>query len=330
MKGKFAIGLTGVLSMCIIAVCAAISADEPEFKPSVEVHGYMLNRLYTPPGNTPRFDTERVSLSAIGHIAPAITGYVEVYFHPWVPDVILPNNSGETITAEEGRVYLESAYLDLPLGAGNMRIGKGRQLNFGLTPTYPNRKTTQYGILSELFTQDRTQGFQYTCKQKTFDGGASVFTDNRLESRFIGYYPNPDVYQFVGLPPFPPPVARPRAIQHFAMRDDTAENSGLMAGSIRVGISTPCLQAHLSGMAGSLLQTDADFIAAQYGITTTRTTHYQYRLRRSLLSRAICLSDRGLQGAIQLPGDLGLQPFRRISAARKAEPAILCPLGSPQ
>ena len=91
-------------------------------------------------------------------------------------------------------------------------------------------------------------------------------TDNRLETRLIGETPESieDLVHYT--------------IQHFAMRDDSAENSGRLAGTMRVGVSTPCYQVHLSGLVGGLTQTDANFVATQYGTTTTKQTHYQYGL----------------------------------------------------
>ena len=44
MKGRFVRGLTAAISLCILAAPSLMRADDVEFKPSVEVHGYMLNR----------------------------------------------------------------------------------------------------------------------------------------------------------------------------------------------------------------------------------------------------------------------------------------------
>jgi len=128
---------------------------------NVELHGYIQNRFYVPQAASARFGIDRVSLSAKAAIGETMTGYVEIYHHPNLPAVA---------AAEQFRTYIESAYLEAPLGTGRIRMGKGTQLNFGITPAYPNRKTSQYGIIPETFTQDRIVGFQYTQKSGIFDG----------------------------------------------------------------------------------------------------------------------------------------------------------------
>ncbi|MCL5104430.1 MAG: hypothetical protein M1133_09995 [Armatimonadetes bacterium] len=256
MKGIYVKVFLAALTLCLAApVIAQTAAPAP---PPVELHGYMLNRMYANPDSSARFAIQRVSLSAQGNLPGDKIGYVEVYFHPWVTDAVLPASAGANntqFTGEQGRTYLESAYLDMPLGSGRLRIGKGRQLNFGLTPTYPNRKTTQYYTLSQTFTQERIQGFQYAYKKGIFDAGASLFTDLRIGNTKIGGdLPNAEAT---------------KTVRHFVNKDDSANNSGRMAGAIKLGVSTPCLKAHLSGMVGSLQQVDANFIAAQYGATAS-------------------------------------------------------------
>ena len=232
--------------------------------PSVELHGYMQNRFYAPPSASARFVLDRVSLSAVAHLPSDTTGYVEVYFHPWltdavVPDALNPNppvpGSGLT-TAEQGRTYVESAYLDRPLGAGRIRIGKGRQLNFGLTPSYPNRKTSQYGILAETFTQDRIVGAQYNYKQSTWDIGASLYTDLTVASRKIGE--------------MAAAISQPVAtVSHFADRDVTGDISGKLAGSVKLGMTSGRWQGHVSGAVGALTPADAALVGRQYPSFTT-------------------------------------------------------------
>ena len=187
----------------VFAAPSVTKADDTEFTPSVDLHGDMQNRLYANPDTSARFACERVSLSAVGHIAPTQTAYVEIDYQPWVTNNTGPtypntanqltppiiNNEGQNITTAQGTVYLESAYWDTALGTGDLRIGKGRDLNFGLTPSYPNRKMTEYSILEETFTQDRIQGMHDTYKKHKLDGGVTFFTDNRLEFRTIGDFP---------------------------------------------------------------------------------------------------------------------------------------------
>ena len=235
---------------------------------SVELHGYMQNRFYANPNYSARFVTERVSLSAIGRLNNDTTGYLEVYFHPWLTDKVLgvaPNQ----FTAEQFRTYVESAYVDMPLANGRLRLGKGRQLNFGLTPSYPNRKTSQYGILAETFTQDRIIGAQYDQKMSTFDIGASLYTDQRVMTRSIG--------DFAGAVNGADLVS---TVKHFVDKDDPANNTGRLAGSVRLGVTKPNYQFHASGAVGRLTQTDAAYIASQYpaGVPVGDKAHNKYGL----------------------------------------------------
>ena len=236
-----------ILILMLIFVASVVSAQTIQ---NVEVHGYMQNRFYTPESGSARIVTERVSLSAIGQMGTDGTAYIEMYLHPWMPTV-----------AEQYRTYLESAYVDLPLAGGRIRVGKGRQLNFGVTPSYPNRKTSQYSIVSETFTQDRIVGAQFSRKQGSFDMGATLYSDYRIGTRSIGTFPN---------------ASPANVVPHFVNKDDPANPSGQLAGSLKLGMSTPTFSWHVSGAVGQFLQADADTIAAAYGTTTTNRDHNMY------------------------------------------------------
>lgn len=220
----------------------------------VEVHGYMLNRFYMNPSSSARFAVERVSLSALAKLGEDGNAYVEVYFHPWIP---------AATAAEQFRTYLESAYVDLPFAQGRIRIGKGRQLNFGLTPSYPNRKTSQYGILSETFTQDRIQGFQYAYKKGAFDWGVSLFSDQNLGTRDAGGFPG---------------AIAADVVKHVVDKDIPSDISGKLALAAKFGWTGPRYQLHFSGATGKLnpnqLGTVAPFVPA--GVTNTNTDHDKF------------------------------------------------------
>ncbi|MDD3926688.1 MAG: hypothetical protein PHT33_08525, partial [bacterium] len=126
-----------------------------------------------------QFRSERVSVSAAADLPDNAKGYVEVYYHPW---------------AAASGLYLESAYYDTPVGSGRLRVGKGRNITFGLTPSYGNRKTSNYGIVAEAFTQDRIQGAQYTVDSGRFNLGLGVETGYRLGTRGIGEIPGDGTY----------------------------------------------------------------------------------------------------------------------------------------
>lgn len=162
-----------LLAMPLGAVLAAEAGPPP-----VQVHGYMQNRIYFGPGATPEFRSERISVSAVAALPEDSTAYVELYYHPW---------------ASASGLYLESAYYETAFGAGKIRLGKGRRITFGITPAYPNRRTSNYGLVSEAFTQDRIQGVQYTIQKNALDAGIGVHTGYRLGVRQIGEIPGDNI-----------------------------------------------------------------------------------------------------------------------------------------
>lgn len=215
----------------------------------VEVHGYMLNRFYANPDASARFVTERISLSTAAKLGTDGQAYFEVYFHPWITDAVVPAGYGGTnVTAEWARTYVESAYLDLPLGSGRIRIGKGRQLNFGMTPSYPNRKTSQYGIIAETFTQDRIQGFQYSMKKGPWDGGVTLFSDQDVDTRSIG--------DFAGAT---------QVVKHLVDKDLPGRISGRLALTGKIGVNTPCFQMHASACTGKLSPAQVSTVTNAFG-----------------------------------------------------------------
>ncbi len=209
--------------------------------PAVEIHGYMQNRIYTGSGANTQFRSERISLSALGRLPEDSNAYVEVYYHPWAP------SSG---------LYLESAYYDRPVDEDNrLRIGKGRRLTFGITPAYPNRKTSNYGIVSETFTQDRIQGIQYYTTKGVFDFGVSLHTGYRLGTRNVGEIPGDSLRN---------PMHQ---VPHLALRDLPGELSDEIQLSARIGGRwAGDLTAGISGSFGAL---DSRDVAALAGTGTS-------------------------------------------------------------
>lgn len=163
------------VTMLGLVSCIAHAID---VAPGVQLHGYMQNRIYSAPAANPEFRSERISVSATAALPNESNAYVEVYYHPW---------------ASSSGLYLESAYYDTKLGTGNIRVGKGRRLTFGITPAYPNRRTSNYGIVSEAFTQDRIQGAQYYVSRENLDFGISAQTAYRLGTRAVGEIPGDTV-----------------------------------------------------------------------------------------------------------------------------------------
>lgn len=217
-------------SLAVLVVLATTARAE------IVWHGYTLNRVYQPQGGPTRFRTDRISLSALAQIDPKISAYVEVYYHPFVPAV-----SG----AEPYRIYLESAYTDVKMGDGILRVGKGRRMAFALTPHYGNRKTTNYGIFSEAFTQDRAQGVQYFVDKPGYEYGVAVMTGMRVGNRAAGYEPSDSITTMANL--------ADRDVPH-----DISE--GLMIDGKAAWISPAGLKIGVTGSVGELDDSDLAFL----------------------------------------------------------------------
>ncbi len=216
-------------------------------------HGYTLNRIYQPQGGPTRFRTDRISLSAAAQIDPKLSAYVEVYYHPFVP---------AAGPAEPYRIYLESAYTDIKMNPGTLRVGKGRRMAFAITPSYPNRKTTNYGIFSEAFTQDRAQGIQYFVDSKHYEAGVAVVTGMRIGNRAIG-----DVT-----------LDGTNLVKNLADRDvphdinETLQIEGKYGLILKNGA-----KFGITGAFGHLDQSDLDFLNAEFKSNThTSKTHDRY------------------------------------------------------
>lgn len=164
-----------VAVLMLLGIAAAVAMGA-EVAPGVQFHGYMQNRVYAAPGAQLEFRSERISISAAAALPEQSNAYVELYYHPWAP-------------TQTSGIYLESAYYDTKAGEGRLRIGKGRRQTFGITPAYPNRKTSNYGIVCEAFTQDRIQGVQYMLQKGVLDCGIALHTGYRLGYRNIGEIP---------------------------------------------------------------------------------------------------------------------------------------------
>jgi len=87
--------------------------------------------------------------------------------------------------------FLEHAYMDLkgmPLDA-TLRLGVSRNACFGMVPTYANRKTTNYGIVADMFTRDRIIGIQYLARLSLFELNLGLHNGYELGRRVAGEGP---------------------------------------------------------------------------------------------------------------------------------------------
>lgn len=223
-----------LVAIFVLSVCALAQSK-------VEVHGFMQQRFYANPEASARIATERVSIRTDAEIDGLGKACVELYYHPWAA----------------GNLYIESAFADLPLGKGTLRVGKGRQMNFGITPSYGNRKTSQYGSFSEAFSQDRIQGMQYMFKGESTEGGISLYSGMRMGNRAIGSFPG---------------VNALNTVAHICEREDGSAVAGTLAVSGKYGFVNPNWKAHVSFAVSDMPMADAAALAAIYpGVVTTET-----------------------------------------------------------
>lgn len=136
--------IIGMLALLVLALAAPAFAQ-------VQVHGFLLARtIVTNDNYSARID--RYGLRIMQKVDDEFDLLTEFYIHP-----------SESIV--QSRLYMESAFLNWHLKNRlpwdfNVRIGKGRNLCYGIAPSYANRRTSDYSLYSEAFTQMRVTGFQ--------------------------------------------------------------------------------------------------------------------------------------------------------------------------
>lgn len=138
--------------LCLAAgmvLAAGIGSVSPA-SAQVEVHGFMQARAAVANNDyTVRMD--RFGLRLQQKIDEEFDWLTEIYVHPY--------------PAATSTVYMESAYLNWHLGQRlpwdfNVRFGKGRNETFAQAPYYSRRRTSDYTLFSEAYTQSRVQGIQ--------------------------------------------------------------------------------------------------------------------------------------------------------------------------
>lgn len=176
--------VSGLLSLFGIGIATSAVAQ-------VQVHGFLLARTVAAQDNyAERIDRFGIQFAQV--IDPEFDWVVETYIHP------------TQTTSLPGRLYLESAYLNWHLKDKlpwdfNVRIGKGRNFTYGITPTYGNRHTSDYSLYSEAFTQVRVMGFQTFSNFGNFQIAAAVLNPNLLASRPVPDFPL-DNTGFINIP----------------------------------------------------------------------------------------------------------------------------------
>jgi hypothetical protein len=266
--------MLGLVVLCVLGAGAAAYAAEQQGPPAVEVHGWMLTRYYVNTVVDATWDslgrvtnkqeesavkTERISLSGLARLANGKTAYAEIYIHPWLMNFNPEPGSSLApvkVATEPSAVYLESLYLDIPAGPGaKFRIGKGRNLAFGIVPSYGNRKTSNYSPLAEMYTMDRVLGIQYVQTHGKDSLAFAILNSPRPGTRSIG--------QAADLQLDRNTLSR-TTVSHLADRDVTADRSGELEFSTRLGRQMGPMNVGISGRTGSMDKTDAAYLASKF------------------------------------------------------------------
>lgn len=135
------IGIVAALSLCFTSSALA----------QVQTHGFVLVRqMLANDEYTSRIERYGIQFKEV--INDEFDWLTELYIHP-------------QIAAAAGRLYMESAFLNWNLSKRvpwdfRIRIGKGRNYCYGQTPDYSRRRTSDYPLYSEAFTQMRVTGIQ--------------------------------------------------------------------------------------------------------------------------------------------------------------------------
>jgi len=135
----------------LLVVFAFVLCSASTVFAQVQAHGFVLVRqILANDEYTSRI--ERYGIQFREKIDDEFAWLTEIYIHPQEADA-------------RARLYMESAFLDWNLSQRvpwnfRMRIGKGRNYCYGQTPDYSRRRTSDYPLYSEAFTQMRVTGIQ--------------------------------------------------------------------------------------------------------------------------------------------------------------------------
>ncbi len=132
------------LASLLIAISASFVAAQ------VEVHGFTQARAIAG-NNNYTFRIDRFGLRLQQKIDDEFDWLTEIYVHPF--------------PTPTSAVYMESAYLNWHLRDRlpwdfTVRFGKGRNETFAQAPYYSRRRTSDYTLFSEAYTQSRVLGIQ--------------------------------------------------------------------------------------------------------------------------------------------------------------------------
>ncbi len=166
---------------------------------NLKLWGYLRMR-YTDDlkGKYSALSIEEMTLNLVYHPASYITAWMNFWVHPnqivlgKVYDPTSSTNEGVYPAEGIGYLYIERAQVEfklpsLGLYTHSLRAGKWYRAAFGIPPSYPNRKISDYSLVSEAFTHDRALGIDYI---SSFDGminfALSVYNGMSIGSRNFG------------------------------------------------------------------------------------------------------------------------------------------------
>lgn len=135
--------------LIVSAVCMTLAGT---VHAQVQTHGFVLVRQMLA-NNEYTSRIERYGIQFKETIDDEFDWLTEIYIHPQIT------------ASAAGRLYMESAFLNWNLSKRvpwnlKLRIGKGRNYCYGQTPDYSRRRTSDYPLYSEAFTQMRVTGIQ--------------------------------------------------------------------------------------------------------------------------------------------------------------------------
>jgi hypothetical protein len=162
--------------------------------------------------------------------------------------------------------FLEHAYVDIkdmPL-SGIIRAGVTRNYCFGLVPAYANRKTTNYGMVSDVFTHDRIIGIQYLAKVNQLgvplDVNVAIHNGYDIGTRTVGEGTNKVTI-----------LADRDNTFGSVRRNDADKNKEI---STRIGyVPDKTINVGVSGTFGKLSATDLATLDTGLGISSTTHTN---------------------------------------------------------
>lgn len=226
-------------------------SDSTLEKWSAKIGGFTQLRAYSNQGHSSYAELDRIALDMTVKAPDKSVVYGCVYFQHY-------------LDKSKTKYYLESLYYDMPAGENNkLRLGKGRNQNFGIMQGYSNRRTSEYGILAEVFTQDRIIGAQYNTKlTNDVSAGFNVYMGPSIAARATGSSPD---------------MEKSTSVPHFAERDDPYNETGNPTLGLRL-TSKPVnnLTLGVSGALGSLKDSDINFINKYYSTSDKSDTYYKY------------------------------------------------------